>query len=122
MRFSIFFSMFVATSLTGCGEKTIDTKDSPAAGHRRDWRPDPAGDQPIPADSATLWVKGLSCPLCANNIDKQLKRVPGVTEVRVDLGDGKVSVSLAAADRPSRNALARAVHASGFTLDRIETP
>ncbi len=89
---------------------------------RRHWRPDATADQPIASASATMWVKGLSCPLCANNIDKQLKRVSGVDSVRVDLGDGKVTVKLADAGRPTRRDLAKAVEQSGFTLDRIETP
>lgn len=71
---------------------------------------------------ATLYVKGLSCPLCANNIDKQLARVPGVRNVAVDLGAGKVTLSVSADQPPSREQLAKAVDASGFTLDRIEMP
>jgi len=119
----------VLIMLAGCrgqhvGEVSTkgEAANSTAAPARRNWRPDAAADQPITAASATMWVKGLSCPLCANNIDKQLKRVPGVDSVRVDLGDGKVKVKLADAGRPTRRDLAKAVEQSGFTLDRIETP
>lgn len=73
-------------------------------------------------DTATLWVKGLSCPLCAHNIDKQLARVPGVRNVAVDLSEGKVTLRVSADRPPTREQLARAVDASGFTLDRIELP
>jgi copper chaperone CopZ len=72
-------------------------------------------------DSAVLWVHGLSCPLCAHNIDHQLQRVPGVLTVNVDLGTGKV-VTTFEKKRPSPAELAAAVDASGFTLVRVDPP
>jgi copper chaperone CopZ len=83
---------------------------------------DPADQTPIAAPQAVLWVKGLSCPLCASGIDKQLLRVPGVQKVDVDLGTGRVAAAFAAEPRPSRSQLAKAVRDAGFTLDRIEVP
>src|SRR5687767_10611786 len=35
----------------------------------------PSSD-PLPGSSATLVVHGMGCPMCANNIDKQLLRIP----------------------------------------------
>jgi len=84
--------------------------------------------QPKTAESSTgdstakLYVMGMACPLCANNIDKQLLRVPGVEKVSVDLGSGLVTAKLAPANPPSREELAAAIAQSGFTLDRIEMP
>jgi len=72
--------------------------------------------------TARLYVKGMSCPLCANNIDKQLLRVAGVKDVSVDLGSGEVRAKLEPANPPTRDELARAIEQSGFTLDRIEMP
>jgi len=80
---------------------------------------DPA---PITEATATLSVSGMSCPLCANNIDKQLMRVKGVSGVSVDLGSGKVVVKIGGDQKPSRMELADAIRQSGFTLTRIETP
>jgi len=77
---------------------------------------------PITTGSATLWVHGMSCPLCATNIDKQLSKVPGVKNVSVDLGSGRVVVDLKDQPKPSRAALSKAIRDSGFTLTRIETP
>lgn len=71
---------------------------------------------------AVLHVRGMSCPLCANNIDKQLLRVPGVEKVAVNLGNGEVHVRLAASPRPTAEQLTRAIERSGFTLARIEMP
>ncbi len=79
-------------------------------------------DDPIEASSATLVVHGMSCPLCANNVDKQLMEVRGVRDVKVDMSSGEVSVALADADRPSTAELKRAVDGSGFTLVSIRVP
>jgi copper chaperone len=75
---------------------------------------------PITADTVTLVVHGMGCPLCANNVDKQLLAVPGVSDVRIDLGDGTVLVTLDEHNRPTRSQLARAVDDSGFTLVSIQ--
>lgn len=75
---------------------------------------------PITADTVTLVVHGMGCPLCANNVDKQLLTVPGVRDVQIDLGDGTVLVSLDEQNRPTRSQLARAVDDSGFTLVSIQ--
>lgn len=72
--------------------------------------------------NAILHVRGMSCPLCANNIDKQLLKVPGVEKVAVNLGNGEVHVRLAVAPRPTADELTRAIERSGFTLARIEMP
>ncbi len=77
--------------------------------------------QPLAASAATLTVEGLSCPLCASNIDKQLMEVEGVESVRVNLSSGQVQLALKDNPRPSRRALADAVDRSGFTLTKIET-
>lgn len=81
-----------------------------------------AGSFPENAPVATLWVTGLGCPLCAHNIDQQLKELPGVRAVRVDLGNGKVTAALADSNPPTKDQLARAIVASGFTLTNIQMP
>lgn len=70
--------------------------------------------------SATLSVHGLACPLCAHNIDKQLLRVDGVKTVAVDLGTGTVKLDFEAGKQPTDKALAAAVEAGGFTLNKVE--
>lgn len=77
---------------------------------------------PIESETATLVVHGMGCPLCANNVDRQLLAVSGVEDVRVDLGNGAVTVVLADSGRPTMAQLARAVDDSGFTLINITTP
>lgn len=76
----------------------------------------------IDAPTATLIVHGMSCPLCANNVDKQLLTVPGVQSVNVDMGTGEVKVNLAPEARVTRQQLADAVDKSGFTLTEVRIP
>lgn len=72
--------------------------------------------------SATLIVHGMSCPLCANNVDKQLLAVPGVSAVNVDMGTGEAKVQMLPAARVTRRQLADAVYKSGFTLAEVRVP
>jgi copper chaperone len=81
-----------------------------------------ASEEAIAADTVMLTVHGMGCPLCANNVDKQLKDLPGVRDVDVDMGSGRVTVHLADENRPSQAQLARAIRQSGFTLVRIDIP
>lgn len=72
------------------------------------------------APDAVLVVKGMSCPNCATNVDKQLVALPGVTSARVDLGSGEVLVGFSAfEDPPSDEDLRRAIVDSGYTLESI---
>ena len=99
-------------------EPTVPVREQPAA--QVEAAPvDPGTDQ---GTSATLYVKGMSCPLCANNIDKQLMKVPGVKHVSVDLGSGAVQAKFGPGKPPSERQLAQAIERSGFTLDRIDMP
>jgi copper chaperone CopZ len=77
---------------------------------------------PIRTPTATMAVHGLSCPLCASNVDKQLLRMPGVESVSVDLYDGKLNIRVSQDAPPTRGDLAKAIHESGFTLIKIEEP
>ncbi len=89
--------------------------------------PEPAAQSetpttPLPGSTATLAVQGLSCPLCASNVDKQLLRVAGVEKVDVDLGAGIVKVAFDPAAAPSAATLRKAVEDSGYTLTAVTTP
>ena len=77
---------------------------------------------PLSSGSVTLIVHGMSCPLCASNVDKQLLEVPGVTNALVDMGTGEVRVRFAPNARVTRKQLEVAVHRSGFTLAEVLVP
>lgn len=74
---------------------------------------------PLQGDSVLLYVKGMSCPLCASNLDLQLERVRGVKTINVDLGVGTVEVTFDGDVRPSPFELHKAVEDAGFTLAKI---
>jgi copper chaperone CopZ len=78
--------------------------------------------EPVPGGTVVLYVNGLGCPLCANNLEPQMKRVRGVERVEVDLGRGVAQVALSEhGPRPSPRRFRDAVEDAGFTLVRIET-
>jgi len=67
-----------------------------------------------------LTVHGLSCPLCSNNLDGQLRRIKGVTQAAIDLKTGAVTVMLDEGHSVSGSDLNSAVYDAGFTLKKIE--
>ena len=64
---------------------------------------------------ATIEAKGMSCPMCSNNIDRVLKKVPGVADAHVNLKSGLVVVEFVPGKKPSLAELAKAVEDAGFT-------
>ncbi len=82
----------------------------------------PADTVPIASSSATLIVHGMSCPLCASNVDKQLLSIRGITSADVDMGTGAVTIKLAPGSTVTRAQLADAVDKSGFTLTEVRVP
>jgi len=76
-------------------------------------------DQPLPPGPIVMYMNGLSCPLCATNIDQQVEKLPGVSDVKVDLSTGKVKANLIGPSTPSPRQLANAADAAGVTLIKI---
>jgi len=72
--------------------------------------------------SATLVVYGMSCPLCASNVERQLQAVPGVTGVTIDMSTGETKLTLDGSSRTTRRMLADAIKRSGFTLKEVRIP
>ena len=61
-------------------------------------------------ESATLSVSGMTCSGCSDTVKRVLSRVPGVTDVKVDLDNGAATVG-GSADGPT---LVAAVIAAGY--------
>ncbi|MBL8877011.1 MAG: heavy-metal-associated domain-containing protein [Phycisphaerae bacterium] len=76
-------------------------------------------DQPLPPGPIVMYMNGLSCPLCATNIDQQVEKLPGVSDVKVDLSTGKVKANLTGPQTPSPKQLSTAADAAGVTLIKI---
>lgn len=120
----------LAAGLIGCGKSTTMNTGTASAGDvgtasdepRKAASPDDFSTDPITGDRATLLVYGMSCPLCATNVDQQLLAVPGVSAVDVDLGNGWVTVNFKeGAARPSKRDLAHAIVESGMTIVDVES-
>lgn len=62
------------------------------------------------ATSATLSISGMTCSGCSETVKRVLSRVPGVTDVNVDLDKGAATVGGSAAG-PT---LVAAVVAAGY--------
>ena len=107
MRTATFVLCASLLTLVGCAS-TAKSPDEPTAAERRD------------APGVTLVVKGMSCPLCAQNVDKQLMALRGVASAEIDLGEGRIDVWFdAVGDPPTEAQLRQAIVDSGYTLAEI---
>ena len=61
-----------------------------------------------------ITVKGMSCGHCALAVTKALEALPGVSQVKVDLANGRVT--FAAANPLPQEELAKAIKAAGYEL------
>ena len=111
------FGVFVLTA--GCQSGAVAGRD--AAGERVA-TPHSAPRDGITGFSATLVVYGMSCPLCATNVERQLQAVPGVTGVTIDMSTGATKLTLDGSSRTTRRMLADAIKRSGFTLKEVRIP
>ncbi|MCI4063941.1 heavy-metal-associated domain-containing protein [Micromonospora sp. R77] len=63
----------------------------------------PAGTAAEPAESdagdRTHLIDGMSCQPCAAKVDAAVRAVPGVTDVRIDLAAGRLTVAGSASDQ-----------------------
>ena len=65
--------------------------------------------------SITLDVTGMTCSSCVRHVDHALRAVEGVSDVKVDLATGKVTVERDPA-RATTEVLAEAVRDAGYDL------
>ncbi|MBL9148968.1 MAG: heavy-metal-associated domain-containing protein [Phycisphaerae bacterium] len=114
------------TTLAGCASDQAHTASDPNS-HDHDTQATPAmaavgrdDATPVTGRSVTLWVYGMSCPKCVSNVDVTLSRIPGVTDVTINMRDGIVVAALDGVTHPTRGAFARAVDDAGLTLVRLE--
>ena len=65
-------------------------------------------------DHYEIQVDGLACPFCAYGLEKKLKRLPGITDVHIELKTGRASFDVSSGvllPEPVQEA----VHDAGFT-------
>lgn len=64
--------------------------------------------------NTTITVTGMTCGHCVNSVTEELKKISGVTEVKVDLESGQVDI--ASADQLSDADIANAIEEAGYEL------
>ena len=64
---------------------------------------------------AELDAYGLSCPLCASNLDDQVARIPGVKSARIDFETGTMHVEVEPGEEVRMSQLVNAVEDAGFS-------
>jgi len=67
-------------------------------------------------------VDGASCPFCAFGLEKRLGKIKGVNDVKLEMKEGKVIVTLDKGASVSEEALREAVDQAGFTPREIMYP
>lgn len=113
-RLSIPVAAVCMALLAGCAATNpVPSPPNPDAGAATNTAPAAGAD-------AVLQVNGMSCPACAHNITYQLERVPGVSNIRVNLQTGDVTAHLS--KTVSAAALRKAVTDAGFTVTGVTAP
>lgn len=104
--------------VAGCATTEIDRSPqiNPVPG---DARPE-LSDLPVMLEQdAELVVFGLSCPLCASNLETQFRRIPGIAGHRMDLDTGIIHVQVRQGGFVPAASVKRAVEDAGFSLQAI---
>jgi copper chaperone len=65
-------------------------------------------------EQSVIVVTGMTCDHCANAVRTEIARIPGVSQVDVDVALGQVNI--AAEPRPDLAALREAVETAGYEL------
>jgi copper chaperone len=73
-------------------------------------------EETVMATEKIYTVTGMTCSHCVNSVDAELRQIPGVTDVKVDLASRAVTVT---SDAPlDEAAVAAAVDEAGYELAR----
>jgi len=65
-------------------------------------------------------VNGMACPYCAYGMEKELKKVSGVDDVKIQLKEGLAYIATLKKQQPLKESLALVIKNAGFTPGKIE--
>lgn len=105
--------VIAASALTACQSGSASSAASPSAGSDVSFEME---------RTATIWVKGMTCPFCASNLETYIARIDGIELVDADLATGRVLVQVTRIESDTEAALRKAVDDSGFSVSTIEMP
>lgn len=64
--------------------------------------------------SSTYTVRGMTCDHCAGSVTAEVTKIPGVTDVAVDVPAGRLTVT--STDPVSDDAVSEAVEEAGYAV------
>lgn len=64
--------------------------------------------------SSTYTVQGMTCDHCAGSVTAEVTKIPGVTDVAVDVAGGRLTVT--SAEPVSSDAVTEAVEEAGYEV------
>lgn len=70
-------------------------------------------------DRVEVQVNGMACPFCAYGIEKKLRAIPGVQDVKVDLDAGRATFE-APSGAVTEQQVKQAIKDAGFSPGKIE--
>lgn len=120
MRYFAMSILFVLllVALQGCQSGSMNSPGGSPVASDQSSAAGAFADLPV----AVMWINGMACPQCSYNVDLQLKKVPGVEHVTVDMSSGKVQAFLSRDLPPTRTELTAAIENTTFTLVRLDMP
>jgi len=65
-------------------------------------------------------VDGLSCPFCAYGLEKKLKKIDGIKDLKIDIKKGLVTFSLIEGKSVDEKTIEKIVKDAGFTAKEIK--
>jgi mercuric ion binding protein len=65
-------------------------------------------------------VDGMACPFCVYGLEKQIKKIDGVSAVKTDLERGEIVVSVKKGNNLERDSIDKAVNNAGFNVRSFE--
>ncbi len=68
----------------------------------------------------TVGVKGMVCGFCAQGIEKKFSAEPAVDQVKVSLGEKRVTLKLKDKQDISDETIKRILGDSGYSVDKVE--
>lgn len=74
-----------------------------------------AAQAPAGEKQAVVTVQGMQCPFCAYGIKKHLTKLPGATQVEVELAKNQATVTFEADTEVTDEQIEEAVRKAGFT-------
>ena len=77
-----------------------------------------AGDGPV----MEIGVTGMVCEFCSAKVEKELKTLPGVKEVEVDLEAKRARIVMADGQQPDEATVRKLISDAGFTPGELKTP